>query len=206
MGGILDNSKLISLLLINQMFIYEVSMEWDTSPGLKLLHTFMDRCDKYFYVCAVCVPAPLVVWEICSFISSVFKAGPPGPCRWGLCSQRHSLFQDSDRLQPACPADWRATSSCRRGWWLEWPGGAWVVPSIVSPSVVALALEWSCPFSVWLTLNLWLRMANQAVLEIVLGLADLPQTRIISLLGNRLGHRGTVTDCEILWLSFLEFT
>lgn len=40
--------------------------------------------------------------------------------------------------------------------------------------------------------------------EITLGLADLPQAEIISLPGNRLGHQGTVTDCERLGLSFLE--
>lgn len=63
-------------------------MEWGTFLGLKFLHTFMDDCNKYFYVCTECVPVPLVVWKICSFISAVFKAGPPGPCRWGLHSQK----------------------------------------------------------------------------------------------------------------------
>lgn len=47
-------------------------------------------------------------------------------------------------------------------------------------------------------------MANQAVLEILLGLADLPQAGIISLPGNRRRHQGTVTDCDILGLGFLE--
>ena len=51
------------------------------SQGLRLLHTFIDDCDKYFSVSAACVPARLVVWEIYPFISAVFKAGPPGPCR-----------------------------------------------------------------------------------------------------------------------------
>lgn len=46
--------------------------------------------------------------------------------------------------------------------------------------------------------------ASQAVLEILLGLADLPQAGIISLPGNRQRHQGTVTDCEILGLGFLE--
>ena len=47
-------------------------------------------------------------------------------------------------------------------------------------------------------------MASQALLEILLGLADLPQAGIISLPGNRQRHQGTVTDCEILGLGFLE--
>lgn len=47
-------------------------------------------------------------------------------------------------------------------------------------------------------------MASQAVLAIVLGLADLPQARIISFPGNRQRHQGTATDCEILGLGFLE--
>lgn len=46
--------------------------------------------------------------------------------------------------------------------------------------------------------------ASQAVLEILLGLADLPQAGIIFLPGNRQRHQGTVTDCEILRLGFLE--
>lgn len=49
-----------------------------------------------------------------------------------------------------------------------------------------------------------LGVASQAVLVIVLGLADLPQTGIISFPGNRQRHQGTVTDCEILGLGFLE--
>lgn len=47
-------------------------------------------------------------------------------------------------------------------------------------------------------------MASQAMLEIVLGLADLPQARIISLPGNKQRHQGTMTDCKILGLGFLE--
>lgn len=181
-------------------------MEGGTSLGRGLLHTFRDDCDKYFYVCAACVPARLVVWEICSFISAVFKAGPLGPCRWGLCSPRPYLFQDSDRLQPVCCADWGAAPSCRRGRWLEWPvrssSGAECCFSSCWP--LCLALEWFCPISVSLTMNPWLGMASQAVLAIVLGLADLPQARIISFPGNRQRHQGTATDCEILGLGFLE--
>lgn len=44
--------------------------------------------------------------------------------------------------------------------------------------------------------------ASQAVLEILLGLADLPQAGIISLPGNRQRHQRTVTDCEILGWAF----
>lgn len=47
-------------------------------------------------------------------------------------------------------------------------------------------------------------MASQTVLAIMLGLADLPQARIISFPGNRQRHQGTTTDCEILGLGFLE--
>lgn len=79
-----------------------------------------------------------------------------------------------------------------------------------SPWPLCLALEWSRPVSVSLTLVSPTAsaagdgMANQAVLEILLGLADLPQAGIISLPGNRRRHQGTATDCEILGLGFLE--
>ena len=183
-------------------------MEWGIFLGLKFLHTFVDDCDKYFYVCTECVPVLLVVWKICSFISAVFKAGPPGPCRWGLHSQK--TFPLAGFWQTAvCLLGRLETCALLQAWVvitvareeLEW---CWVLFLLSVATLYGLGVVWSRLCVTDFGSVIGDGMASQAVLEILLGLADLPQAGIISLPGNRQRHQGTVTDCEILGLGFLE--
>ena len=136
--------------------------------------------DPLFHLCRVQSRAPGAM-QILSLFSKTFSlSGFPGAA---ACP---ALLQAWVVMRVVCQ-ELRGAECCFS---FQWP------PCLPWSGLIQSLCHW-----------LWIcdgGMASQALLEILLGLADLPQAGIISLPGNRQRHQGTVTDCEILGLGFLE--